>query len=236
MHSHINSDLDTENRVENFQPEGMSLEKKLKYGLVGLGVATGLFLLGRRFVRKTKKTSSDAKSFESGSPEAIASQIKLALENKNRFGINLTQLRRILISIPSTSQMQAIRKAYFNQYQSLMNDDIKNKLSLSEYDEVLAIMDGKPEKSGKVPTAVQYRAWARRLDAAFRKTFSVFSDTDEEAITAVFVEVPSQQAFIEVAKSYNTQFKPKDFIRELKAELGSDYLKFMKIITGKRKK
>lgn len=214
----------------------MSLEKKIKYSLVGLGVLSGLFLLGRRFIRKTKKASSDAKSFDAGSPEAISSQIRLALENKNRIGINLTQLRQILIAIPSKSQMQAIRTAYSNQYQSLMNDDIKNKLSLSEYDELLAIMDGKPDKSGTVPTAVQYKAWARRMDAAFRKTFSIFPDTDKEAVMAVLVEVPSQQAFIEVGKSYNLQFKPKDFITELKAELGKDYLKYMQVVISKRKK
>ena len=218
------------------QDEVMSIEKKLKYTVVGIGVLTGLFFLGRRLIRKEKKANADGKSFETGSPEAISSQIRLALENKNRIGINLTQLRQILIGIPSKSQMQAIRTAYFNQYQKLMNDDIKSKISLSEFDELLAIMDGKPEKSGSVPTSVQYKAWARRMDAAFRKTFSVFPDTDKEAITAVFVEVPSQQAFIEVGKSYNTQFKPKDFITELKSELGSDYLKYMKIITTKRKK
>lgn len=223
-------------KPDNSPNAGMGIEKTIKYSLIGLGVVSGLVLLTRRMIRKSKKANSDAKSFEAGSPEAISSQIKLALENKNRIGINLTQLRQILIAIPSKSQMQAIRTAYSNQYQSLMNDDIKNKLSLSEYDELLAIMDGKPEKTGSVPTAVQYKAWARRLDAAFRKTFSVFPDTDKEAITAVFVEVPSQQAFIEVAKSYNTQFKPKDCIRELKSELGGDYLKFMALITNKRKK
>ena len=111
------------------QDEVMSIEKKLKYTVVGIGVLTGLFFLGRRLIRKEKKANADSKSFETGSPEAISSQIRLALENKNRIGINLTQLRQILIGIPSKSQMQAIRTAYFNQYQKLMNDDIKSKIS-----------------------------------------------------------------------------------------------------------
>jgi len=67
-----------------FQDESMSVEKKLKYTVAGIGVLTGLFFLGRRLIRKEKKANADGKSFETGSPEAISSQIRLALENKNR--------------------------------------------------------------------------------------------------------------------------------------------------------
>lgn len=216
---------------------GMSVEKKFKYTFIGIGVLSGLIFLGSRFLRKEKKSKSDAKSFKEGSPEAIASQIRLAIENKNRFGINLTRLREILIGIDNLTQMSAIRTAYNDQYHILMNDDIKSHITLSEFDELLAIMDAKPEKPGGIVSkAILYKAWAARLDAAFRKTYSIFPGTDEEAITKVFIEIPAQQDFIQVGKSFNTQFKPKDLITELKSELGNEYLNYMKIITTKRKK
>jgi hypothetical protein len=64
----------------------------------------------------------------------------------------------------------------------------------------------------------QYEAWAKRLKAAFDKTYGFIPGTDEEAIRAVFVEIPSRKAFAQVAKAYSVLFS-KNLMTDLKGEL-----------------
>ncbi len=113
---------------------------------------------------------------------------------------------------------------------------MSDELQLTEYNEMLQIMQGKPEKDGKVPYLAQYNAWAKRLKAAFDKTYAFIPGTDEEAIKAVFTEIPTQTAFVNVGKVYNKLYNT-NLITALKSELEFyEYNDYMKIITSKPKK
>ena len=69
--------------------------------------------------------------------------------------------------------------------------DLKEELAASEYNEMLAIIAGKPDKItgnySPIVTSQQYSAWAKRLKAAFDITYWFVPGTDEPAIKAVFI-------------------------------------------------
>ena len=142
-------------------------------------------------------------------------------------------------------QYQAERnlKKIINSYQKLysrsMMADMQDELTTSEYREMLAIIAAKPEKGNVVqPTQLsplQYQSWAKRLRAAFEISYWFLPGTDEDAIKAVFLEIPTQAAFQKVAEAYKTEYG-NDLIRDLKSELEFwEITSYMAIINNKPK-
>jgi hypothetical protein len=87
---------------------------------------------------------------------------------------------------------------------------------------MLAIISAKPER-GKVLippklTSEQLLSWAKRLRAAFKITYGWFPGTDEDAIKAVFMEIPTQAAFGQVALAYKKEYGD-DLMKDLQSEL-----------------
>lgn len=213
----------------------MSLKAKIGYTLLGVAGVAGLVYLSSRVIKKIIAAKSDAKSFEDGSPATTAKQIKMAFENDGNFGTDTKALRAILVKVKNRKELEDVRKEYQKQFNAQLYSDLKSELQSTEYNEMLQIMEGKPEKPGLPPTAKQYLAWAKRLKAAFDKMYSFIPGTDEAAILAVINELPTQQAFTEVGKAYQREYK-RDFIKDFKGELSSgDYYGFMKIVTSKPK-
>lgn len=209
-----------------------------KIGYVVLGVlgVSGLIYLTTRLIKKGIAANSDKKSFEDGTPATIAKQIKMAFDNDGQFGTDTKALRDLLVKIKSKKELEDVRKEYQKQYNSQLYSDMSKELQSSEYREMLQIMEGKPDKPGAPLSSKQYLAWAKRLKAAFDKTYSFIPGTDEAAIRAVFNEVPTQAAFVAVGKAYQQEYK-RDFIKDLKSELEFwEYADYMKIITRKPKK
>ena len=117
--------------------------------------------------------------------------------------------------------------------------DLKNELATSEYNEMLAIIAGKPDSVGTNYIAQigqqQYLAWARRLKAAFDISYWFIPGTDEDAVKAVFLEIPTQAAFEQVAVAYKKE-NGNDLISDLKSELEFwEYSPYMEIINNKPK-
>jgi hypothetical protein len=82
---------------------------------------------------------------------------------------------------------------------------------------------------------VQYQSWARRLRAAFEITYWMFPGTDEDAIKMVFMEIPTQVAFEETAKTYQSLYGD-NLMADLKSELEFyEYDTMMEIILKKPK-
>ncbi len=212
-----------------------SFKEKIIYGsLVVLGIG-GTIYLATRLVKKEIAKKSDAKSFEDGSPQTIAKQIKMAFDNDGQFGTNTKALREILIRIKSKAELELIRKAYQKQFSSPMYQDMMKELQSSEYSEMLQIMEGKPDKVGGPITSKQLTAWAKRLKAAFDKTYSFIPGTDEPAIKAVFNEIPTQRVFVNVGVAYYKEYKT-NILDDLKKELEPwEYPDYMKLITNKAK-
>jgi len=216
--------------------EGLSLKEKIGYTIAsGLVIGAGIYAI-YRVVRKGKEKKSDSKSFQDGTPQTIAKQIKMAFENDGKPGTDIDKLRMIMSALKSKEQFIQVTKEYEKQFHSLLLQDMKDELQSSEYDEMLYIKESKPEKNGgKIPLETLYKNWARRLKAAFDKTYSIFPGTDEKNIKAVFSEIPTHRDFIQVGLAYYRIYKA-NLITDLKSELEYwEYPDYMKIIALKPK-
>ena len=102
---------------------------------------------------------------------------------------------------------------------------------------MLQINAQKPDKTGSKPASVikSYDGWAKRLKAAFDKEYGFVPGTDEDAIKAVFNEIPTQKAFIMTGIVYNKLYG-SNMMTDLKGELEMwEYSDYMKIILSKPK-
>ena len=216
--------------------DGMSLKAKVGYSVLAAATAAGLIWLGNRWIKKEMENKAQSKSFEEGKPETIAKQIKMAFDNDGVWGTDMPKLRSALLSIKSKKQMKEVYDAYSREYHQNLYKDMSNELQSSEYNEVLQIIAAKPDKAGAVTTtSVQYTAWAKRLKAAFDKSYWFIPGTDENAIKAVFVEIPTQHDFIMVGMAYKKEYGD-NLITVLKSELELwEYNSYMNIILSKRK-
>lgn len=215
--------------------EGLSVKEKVVYSLLGAAGLTGAIYFGKKAIEKFIEKKAHSKSFEDGEPETIAKQIKMAFENDGYWGTDVETIRNILVQIKSKAEMKQVHDKYTKEYHRELYQDMSDELQTSEYNEMLQIIAAKPDKEGQAPTANQYKSWAKRLKAAFDKTYSFIPGTDEKAIKAVFSELPTQAAFINVGKAYYADYG-ENIINALKAELEMwEYGDYMKIITSKPK-
>lgn len=218
------------------QEETLTVREKIQYGLLGIIVLGGAVIIGRKLVLQSKANSEEQKTYESGSAAAIAKQIKMAFENDGWWGTDKTALRQAIRDIGSKEEFVQVMTSYQRLYNRTLMRDMQEELKSTEYNELLAILAAKPDKTGTVAAAIgypQYLSWAKRLNAAFNIYYGPIPGTDEEAIKAVFLEIPTQFAFQQVAAMYR-QLYGTDLTSELKSELEFwEYGPMMKIITDK---
>jgi hypothetical protein len=195
----INKSLgETETETESF-----TLKEKISYTLFGIVVVGGSFLIGRSAIRKYRSTNEQNKTFEDGSDDTYAKQIKMAFHNDGWYGTNVDELRRILLLIASKKDFDKVVKAYSKLYNNSMMKDMSDGLDSTEYQEMLSIIAAKPDKKGSpVNMLTKYTQWAKRLKAAFDKTHGPFPGTDRSAIKAVFYEIPTQTEYANVGAAY----------------------------------
>ena len=216
--------MKTETSTHN--PDEFTLEEKIKYGILGIIVIGGSFFIGRSIIRKARATTEEKKTYEDGTPATYAKQIKMAFENDMWWGWGTDEdaLRRTIQAIPSKEEFRKVINSYQKLYARSLMADMQSDLTTSEYNEMLAIIATKPER-GTVPvriqlTTQQYQAWAKRLRSAFNVSTWGFLPygTDEDAIKAVFMEMPTQSAFWETVNAYKTIYGD-DLMNDLKSEL-----------------
>jgi hypothetical protein len=224
--------------IEHRQPEdSLTLKEKLLFSLGGLLLVGGTFLIGRKIVRNRIANNEETMTLDEGSSATYAKQIKMSFENDGWPGTNTKELRRIMIEIPSKNDTSKVAKSYHKLYNSSMYADMKSELQSTEYNEMLSIVAEKPTKAGKrgkpVSLEKKYGEWAKRLKAAFDKTYGPLPGTDENAIVAVFTEIPTQAAFVQVTARYNAMYGT-NMLDDLKSESEfGQYSDWMKIITSK---
>ena len=222
------------------ETEGFTLKEKLLYAGGTVVVTVGTFFLGRKIIRTVLSNSEEKKTFKEDSPATYAKRIKLAFDNDGWFGTNTPELRRILTEIPSKRSMTQVANSYQKLYNSPLYKDMADELQSTEYNEMLSIVNSKPDKilkKGEQPPpliAKNYDDWAKRMKAAFDKSYGPFPGTDEEAVKAVFTEMPTQAAFVETAKAYYKLYN-SNMLDDLKSEM-DDWQDYMKIITSKPQK
>ena len=222
------------------QQENWSLKERLIYTLIGLVVVGGTVYIARKIYLNRIASKEENKSFSEGSSATVAKQIKMAFENDGWPGTDTVALRNSLRQIPSKDEFEKVKKSYEKLYSSPSSRanllrDMQSELQTTEYTEMLEIIAAKPQKKGQVSALLSYQAWAKRLKAAFDKTYGFLPGTDSEAIVAVFTEIPNQAVFVQVAVAYKNLYG-KNLIDDLKSESEfGQYDEWMKIITSKPK-
>lgn len=220
-----------DNRETDIEDE-FTTEEKILYSLLGLGVLTGGYFLGRTIVRQLIANHEEKMSLTEGSSATVAKQIKMAFENDGWMGTNVEELRRLLIGIPSKEELEKVSKSYNRLYSRNLMRDMSDELQSSEYNEMLQIIASKPERTGD-QLMIPVSGWAKRLRAAFDKTYGFFSGTDEEAIRTVLMEIPTQAVYQQVIDSYFGLYG-SSLPEDLRDELDYwDHSEFMDIIQSK---
>jgi len=112
------------------------------YSALGLGTATGMFMLARLFYKKAKKNSIEKNSLSEGDPATFARQLKMAFDNDNwiGWGTNNEMVMQIFHQIPTKSSYQKVQKAYFGLYNKSLTADLESELTSDEYNEVIRIL------------------------------------------------------------------------------------------------
>lgn len=215
----------------------LTLKEKILYSLIGLGIVGGGVFFGRKLVLKSVANREEKKSFEDGTPATYAKQIKMAFENDGWWGTDTEKLRSTLREIPSKQVFAKVQESYKKLYNSNLITDMSDELQTTEYNEMLQIIGQKPDKTGGKPqiAGYSYVGWAKRLKAAFDKSYGFLPGTDEDAIKAVFNELPTQKAFIATGVAYKKLYG-SDLTSDLKGELEMwEINDYMKIILSKPK-
>lgn len=219
--------------------DDFSTKEKIQYTILGVLVIGGSFFIGRGLIRTAKANNEERKTYEEGSSATYAKQIKMAFENDTWFGWGTDEnaLRKTIRAIPSKQVFREVIQSYQNLYNSSMMKDMQDELTTTEYNEMLAIIAAKPERyiagQAQALTAIQYLPWAKRLKAAFDIRYAGLPGTDEDAIKAVFMEIPTQTDFAKVGIAYQREYG-NNLIKDLKGELEFwEYSPMMKIITSK---
>jgi hypothetical protein len=220
--------------------ENWTLKEKLVYGLltaVGIG---GSVWLGLKMYKKAIANKEESKSFEDGTPATIAKQIKMAFDNDGWWGTDVTALRQILMNVPSQKVWEDAQKSYTKLYstatdKAVLLKDMSDELQTSEYNEMMQIINSKPLKNGQASQGNSFKAWAKRLKAAFDKAYGIFGGTDGEAIVATLNEMPTQKAFIYTGVEYKKMYG-KNLMDDLKSESEfGQYDEWLAIIVKKKK-
>jgi hypothetical protein len=225
------------NAPQQTPQEGFSLKEKLLYGLGTIVIVGGSILIGRKIVLNRIANREENFTLDEGSAATYAKQIKMAFENDGWPGSNTAELRRIMIEIPSKKDTTKVAGSYKRLYNRNMYSDMQSELQSTEYNEMLSIVAEKPTKAGKrgkpVDMSKKYDEWAKRLKAAFDKTYGPFPGTDENAIKAVFTEIPTQADFAQVGTHYQKLYGTSlDDDLHSESQFG-EYSDWMKIITTK---
>lgn len=215
--------------------EEMGIGELLLYGLGGAAVLGGLTWTGFHFYKKWAANQEEKKSFKDGDPATIAKAILMALENDTVFGwgTDTNALREALQSVPDKEVWEAVRKSFKRQTGKEIEAALKEDLQSSEYQEMLQIIAGKPTRAGAGVSSDKYRFWAKRFKAAFDKTYGFLPGTDEDAIRAIFTEMPNRAAFAHVKQAYYELYT-RDLEQDLKdeSEFG-EYSEYMEMFNKK---
>ena len=218
---------------------GMTVKEKIQYSLLGIIVLGGSVIIGRNWIKKAVAKNEQNGTLEEGSTPTYAKQIRMAFDNDGWLGTDKVALRAAIREIPSKNEFRKVMVSYQRLYNSSLLADMQKELKSTEYNEMLSIVSAKPDiyrsTSPKQITSGDLQGWAKRLRAAFDISYGPFPGTDEPAIKAVFLEIPTQSVFNEVSAVYQSLFG-SDLITDLKSELEYwEYDPMMRLINSKPK-
>lgn len=178
------------------------------FTVVAVGGITYWFI--KRKIDKAKADKEEVKSFGSDKHATWAKQFKQAFLNDGWWGTDVPLVRRTMRAIPSKEDFYKVQKSYRIMYKGAnLIFDLSDELTKLEYEEMLSIKNAKPEKAKGAEKHRVYDpvGWAKRLHAALDYTWLGFlPGTDEDAVKAVFQEIPTQYAFHKTAVAYKNLY------------------------------
>lgn len=161
-------------------------------------------------VREVISNKEESESFGDSNHATWAKQLKMAFDNDGWWGTDESAIRQVIRAIPSQEDFAKVQTSYRKLYKgSNLIEDMTDELKATEYNEMLAILQSKPLKAKNANEAVIYdpHGWAKRLHNAMSIYYGGFiPGTDEDAIKAVFSEIPTQKAFTETAQVYESMY------------------------------
>ena len=213
--------------MENIS-NGLTTKEKVLFTFGGLVLVTTAVILTRKAINSGVANNQENKSYIEGNAATYAKAIKMAFDNDGWWGTDTQALRTTLRNIPTKNEFRKVIVAYHKMYRQNLMEDMSSELQSTEYNEMIAILAAKPDNIlTKQNVQEQYKDWAKRLKAAFDKTYGIFPGTDEAAIKAVFNEIPTQYDFQMVGNAYQQAFN-SNLMDDLKSELEfweiNDYL------------
>ncbi len=115
------------------------------FSTLGIGTATGLFLIGRHFYKNTVASWSEKRSLEEGDPATYAKQLKMAFDNDNYmgWGTNTSMVKQVFLDIPSRKMYAKVQREYMRMYSQSLNADLEDELTSDEYNEIIRILNAK---------------------------------------------------------------------------------------------
>ncbi|SKC47235.1 hypothetical protein [Ohtaekwangia koreensis] len=122
-----------------------NLKTVVIYSTLGVGTATGLFLLGRHFYKKSQANRSEKHSLEEGDPATYAKQLKMAFDNDNylSWGTDEEAITKVFQELPSKRMFERVQKEYFRMYSRSLNADLEEELSSEEYNNLIRLLNAK---------------------------------------------------------------------------------------------
>lgn len=219
------------------QTETSGLKDAIIYTTIGLLATGSVIYFGRKIIQNMLSNNEERKTLDESSAAAYAKRIKMSFDNDGWPGTDKETLRAVMRQIPSKDVFAQVQTSYQKLFNDSLLKNMGDELTTSEYSEMQQILAGKPDKITKgAKVSLNYSALARRLKAAFDKTYGFIPGTDEAAIKAVFLEIPTHAAFVQVGTAYFKEFG-KSLIDTLKSELSSSaYTDMMAIIVRKPQK
>jgi len=189
------------------QKSGTNIKDVVIYSAIGLVLAGGTLYLGNKMLHKSISNTEEKKALEPNSTTSQAKQLKMAFDNDGWWGTDEALVRKTLRNIPDKKTYKEVAASYKKLYNSPLSKDMQSELTTTEYDEMMNIIAAKPEEYKKgQPVTYNYLAWAKRLRAAMDVYYWMFPGTDEDAIKAVYLEIPTQVAFSKVKSAYKTEY------------------------------
>lgn len=180
---------------------------------IALGISIVAFIaikFASNKIRNVIANNVESNSFGESNHATWAKQLKMAFDNDGWWGTDEGAIRRVLLSVPSKEDFTKIQSQYKKLYKGRnLIEDMTDELKTTEYNEMLAILQSKPDKARDATGGRIYdpHGWATRLYNAMSIYYAGFiPGTDEEAITTVFNEIQSQKEFEDTKDAYQSMY------------------------------
>ncbi len=185
-------------------------------------VALIAFYFAKRSIQNARAKQEQNQSFGKDLHATWAKQFKQAFDNDGWWGTDVPLVRQTMRSIPSKEDFTKVQESYRIMYKGAnLIEDMSDELTKLEYQEMLAIKNAKPSNAKGSENVKVYdpEGWARRIHAAVNYSWIGFMPgTDDDAIMAVFQEIPTQTAFWETYHAYKRIYS-LNMVNELDGDL-----------------